>query len=297
MKMRLICPCGKHLQVDGRNAGKRGRCPQCHEEFVIPFANKEHAEEVAFLANLDDRADRAQAVVPPRPASPRPAEARKSATPTVPASAATFQAALDDARPSVRRGYRVESEPADLSKVFAAVAVVGLIAIVAAGAFLALPTLLKDWDGGGSWANLWGGGEPQAVPPATPAVDQRQLEAEAAIIAYNAAMADEAQVQDAERERMQQESLQTYDENYVGTPDEIPPGALAQSPYGGNYEESQQQETIPPNIPEYGPNYGYESSLIPPPANSTYGSYSGSISPRNPSRGGYPEAGTIIVDE
>ncbi len=36
MKFRIACTCGKQLDVSSENAGRKGRCPACRTEFIVP---------------------------------------------------------------------------------------------------------------------------------------------------------------------------------------------------------------------------------------------------------------------
>ena len=39
MPIRFYCPLGHRLVVPDERAGKKGRCPQCHQKVYVPVAN------------------------------------------------------------------------------------------------------------------------------------------------------------------------------------------------------------------------------------------------------------------
>jgi hypothetical protein len=39
MAIRFLCPYGHHLVVPDERAGKKGRCPVCHQRVIVPVSN------------------------------------------------------------------------------------------------------------------------------------------------------------------------------------------------------------------------------------------------------------------
>ena len=67
MAIRFLCPFGHHLVVPDERAGKKGRCPVCHQRVYVPVANpkpsskQQHPGEIEVTAEeLPPRAQSAE---------------------------------------------------------------------------------------------------------------------------------------------------------------------------------------------------------------------------------------------
>ena len=62
MSIIIRCECGKEFETRDENAGRRGRCPACQQELIVPHAKARAESDFAPLHELPPPAMSAKAV-------------------------------------------------------------------------------------------------------------------------------------------------------------------------------------------------------------------------------------------
>ncbi|MEX2559823.1 MAG: hypothetical protein WD403_07900, partial [Pirellulales bacterium] len=56
MSIRFVCPLGHRLKVPDHRAGKKGRCPRCHQRVIVPVSDPRPSGQTKRSWNAGDAA-------------------------------------------------------------------------------------------------------------------------------------------------------------------------------------------------------------------------------------------------
>ncbi len=154
MRFRIGCTCGKHLDVDSANVGRKGRCPSCKAEFIVPtppnaLAASSASTKSATAASRNSapvRKSTANSVNAGSPRSPA-ANVRESATNSAWNDVARSSQPHRSYQASHTSTYQHSESGGSATAMWVIIAVSifgGGITLLAVGAFFVVPMVLEE---------------------------------------------------------------------------------------------------------------------------------------------------------